>query len=242
MEVSLSLIYPRTRPSERRFFQHDRATLLSVRVHSVRRSHGSHPSKDLHPNRRVGFYPRWRNARSETVRAEDRAVTESVARSRALHFCPLLHLALAPSPAALSLSLQRDTPAPLSSRRTFSAPLARAYGIRKNAPRSFLLSAISFPCWFNPSRHPSTPSPPPPARSLLLLHYFRVLVLRTYRSFRFIPRNNSVPHLCLRFPPSPRYTHVSTLLLILLSHPFASGARASIQRRVPRLPLLCTCH
>ena len=38
------------------------------------------------------------------------------------------------------------------------------------------------------------------------------------------------------------HTHISTLLLIPLSYPFASGARASIQRRVPRLPLLCTCH
>lgn len=137
------------------------------------------------------------------------------------------------------LSLPLGSPSlwiPLSSRRTFSTSLACTYRIRKNVPRSFPLSAISFPCRFNPSHYPCPSFSL--SRSLLLLHHFIILVLRTRRSFRFISRNNSVhPQLFVpvfvSLTHAASHTHVSTLLLIFLSHPFASDARASIQSATP---------
>lgn len=180
------------------------------RVHSIRRSHDSCLSRYFHLNCRFQFHDK-RNTRSKTVRAEDRAVTESVARSRALHFCPTPSAALAPS-LMLSLALVSLR----SLRRTFCTSLSRAYGIRKNVPRSFPLSAISSPCRFNPP-HPSLSL----SHSLSLLHHFIVLVLRTYRSLRFISWNNSVLILVFvslthaasirTYPPSYPHTLVSSL-------------------------------
>lgn len=75
--------------------------------------------------------PRQRNTRSETVRAEVRAVTESVARSRALYLCLSLSIRLSLAlPCSLSLSW-----------RTFPISLARN-GMRKNVPRSVFLYSL----------------------------------------------------------------------------------------------------
>jgi len=162
------------------------------------------------------------------VRAEDRAVTESVARSRALHFCPT-----PVGSRSLSHALPRSGEIPLSSRRTFSTSLARAYGIRKNVPCSFPLSAISSLCRFNPplsfslflfpllSLPPSLSFPLSLSLSLLashlLLHYFIVLVLRTHRLFRFISRNNSILILVFVSLTRTAYARIHPLTHTLIS-------------------------
>lgn len=84
--------------------------------------------------------PERRNTHSETVRAEDRAVTETIARSRA----PCLYPSLSGS-SFLSRALPPSHANSLSSRRTFSISLARTDGIRKNVLRSFPLFAVSPP-------------------------------------------------------------------------------------------------
>lgn len=65
--------------------------------------------------------PQQRNTRSETMRAEDRAVTETIARSRALCLYPSLS-----GSGFLSHALPRSRESSLSSRRTFSISLARS--------------------------------------------------------------------------------------------------------------------
>lgn len=147
------------------FPRHDHATLLpsDVCIRYADHTAYSHPSKDFHLNCRFYLHAK-RNTRSETVRAEDRAVTESVARSRALHFYPT------PS-GSRSLSHTHPRSGPLSSRRTFSISLSRIHGLRKNVPRSFPLSAISFPCKFNPSRFPLLLPLLPPSLFLLFFSF-----------------------------------------------------------------------
>lgn len=88
--------------------QHDRShsAIVARRMyaleHATSNTRFSHfPRGDLDFNRRS--YPRQRNTHSETVRAEDRAVTESVARSRALYFC-------LPLSGSLTLSLSHSHP------------------------------------------------------------------------------------------------------------------------------------
>lgn len=95
------------------------------------------------------------------------------------------------------------------------------------------------------SLHSSHSSPPVPL-SLSLARFFliyRPRQLYTRRPLPFISRNNSIlvyvsPLLarCLArmYPPSRATSYLTPSL--------AFGARASIQRRVPRLPLLYTCH
>lgn len=204
MEVSLSLIYPRTRPLERHSFVRTRAFGTSItRLSSLKGLASESPRR---------FCRRWRNARSETVRAEDRAVTESVARSRALHFCPLLHLALAPS---LALSPSRSGETPLRSSRS---------RLRDKEECSSQLPSIRYfiPVLVQPF------SPPPPARSLLLLHYFHVLVLRTCRSYRFILRNNTVHIFVFVSLPHPVYARIHPL-----AHTLVSSLRVRCTREHP---------
>lgn len=98
-------------------------THSNTRTSNTRFSH--FPRGDLDFNRRS--YPRQRNTHSETVRAEDRAVTESVARSRALYFC-------LPLSGSLTLSLSHSHPlihppshSPVLSLSHTPSPLSRLY-------------------------------------------------------------------------------------------------------------------
>lgn len=85
--------------------------------------------------------PRQRNTHSETVRAEDRAVTESVARSRALYLRLSLYPAL-PRTSTLPLSFTAHVPHLSRSRR---------WDEEECSSQRFPLPAISLPRGFNPS-------------------------------------------------------------------------------------------
>lgn len=159
-------------------------------------------------------------------------MTESVARSRAPHFYPT------PSGShSLFRTHPRSSETPLSPRRTFPTPFSRTYGIRKNVPRSFPLSAISFPCRFNPSRFPSSPLIPPLSFSfsplfLVLSCFFIILSSSSYAhvvrsvSSRKITLSSSLSS----FPLSPRHpirTYPPSCSYPCLIPPHPVHARAS---------------
>lgn len=153
----------------------------------------------------------------------------------------------------LYLTLART---PFSSWYTLFVSLVRTGRIRSNVPPLSQLPSVRYftpacSTLFTSSRslflslHSSHSSPPVPL-SLSLAPFFliyRPRQLYTRRPLPFISRNNSIlvyvsPLLarCLArmYPPSRATSYLTPSL--------AFGARASIQRRVPRLPLLYTCH
>lgn len=155
---------------------------------SACRSHDHRFTTDPHLNRRL-YPPRQRDTHSETVRADDRAVTESVARSRALY----LHLSL-----SLSVRLSLALPRTLSlTGRAFAVSLARVDETRKNVPRSAFLHPLFHPLLaFSLSFAPRYPFVCPP------------------RLVRSLSSREITPSSSLSSSRATFRTHVSTLLLV----------------------------
>lgn len=170
-------------------------------VHTTCRSHYACLSKNLHLNRRF-YYPRRKNTHSETVRAEDRAVTESVARSRALYLYPFLS-----GSRSLRHGFPRSHEIPLSSQRTFSISFTHADGIRKNVPRSLPSAAVTLPYGFNPSHVLSLFLSHSIYHSFSLVSSSFIVLISLAHVIRSLSSRDITPRLCLRLACSYGISH-----------------------------------
>jgi len=180
-------------------------------------------SRNLHLNRRF-YSPRRKNIHSETVRAEDRAVTESVARSRALYFCPFLS-----GSRSLCHDFPRSHEIPLSSQRTFSISFTHVDGIRKNIPRSLPPPAVSPSCGFNPSHVLSLILSHSIYHSFSLVSSSFIVLISLAHVIRSLSSRDITPRLCLRLSHSHSisHAHIHSLARICLIPSRPVHARAS---------------